>query len=76
MAGFAVFLGLFAGGGFLLGLEFLDAAELVDKAHLAGEEGVALGADINSHAVFGGASYKSGTARTGDGDLMVGRVDT
>lgn len=72
---FAVFFGFFAGGGFLFGLEFLDSTKLIDEAHLTGEEWVALGANIHFEIGFGGACLERGTARTGDGDLIVLWVD-
>lgn len=71
----AIFLGFFTSGGFLFSLEFLDPAELIDKAHLAREEGVAFGTDVDGQISLGGASRKLGTARTGDGDLIVFGVD-
>ncbi len=72
---FAVFFGFFARSSFLFGLEFLYPTELVDEAHLTGEEGVALGADIGSEIGLGGARLERGTTRAGDGDLIVCWVD-
>lgn len=57
----AVFFDFFASGGFLFGLEFLYPTELIDKAHLTGEEGVTLGADVDSKISLGGASLESST---------------
>ncbi len=71
----AIFFEFFACGGFLFGLEFLYAAELIDKAHLTGKERVALGADINCHSRSGRASLERGTTRAGDSDLVVGRMN-
>lgn len=49
---------------------------MVDEPHLTCEEGVALGADIDSHGISGGASLESGTAGAGDSDLVVLWVNT
>lgn len=72
MRSFAIFLGFFAGCGFLFGLEFLDTAELVDEAHLTSEEGVAFGADVDSHGVFSRAGHKRSPTGASDCDLVVG----
>lgn len=72
---FAVLFGFFANSSFLFGLEFLYAAELVDKAHLTGKERVAFGADINGHGRSGRASLERGTTGAGDSDLVVGRMN-
>lgn len=76
LGAFAVFFSFFSRGGFLFGLELLDAAQLIDEAHLTSEEGMALGADVHGKIGLGGASLESGTARAGDGDLIVLWVDT
>lgn len=73
---FAIFFGFFTRGGFLLGLVFLDATELVDKAHFTSEEGVALGADVSREIGLGRASVELGTARTGHDDLIVLWMDS
>lgn len=75
LGGFAVLFGFFAGSTGLLGLVFLDAAELVDKAHLTGKERVTLGADVNGDGVAGRAGLESVAAAAGNRDLMVFRVN-
>lgn len=72
---FAIFFGAFARSGTLFGLEFLDAAELVDEAHLTSEERVTFGADIDSDCILGGASLERGTTGASDRDLIVCGVD-
>ena len=72
---FTIFFDLFAGGGFLFSLEFLDPAELIDETHFTGKEGVTLGTDIHGKVGLGGTGCKLGTTATGDGNLIVFGVD-
>lgn len=71
MGGFAILFSFFACGGGGFGLEFLHATYFVDEALLTSEEGMAFATDIDHHVIFGAACVKRGTARAGDGDLMV-----
>lgn len=75
MRTFAVFFGFFTSGGFLFGLVFLDATELVNKFLLTGKEGVAAGADIGFDAVFGATSLERSATGTGDGYRIVFGMD-
>jgi hypothetical protein len=71
LGGFAIFFDFFACGSSGFGLEFLHATYFVYEALLTSEEGVATATDIDHHVIFGAACVKRGTARAGDGDLMV-----
>src|SRR5690606_16179050 len=55
--------------------EALDAAGRVDELLLAGEEGVALRADVHREGLPGRARLDGGAAGAGDGDGLVRGMD-
>ena len=58
-------------------LELINASACIDKLLLAGEEGMALGADINSQlAALGGLGYNSLAACTSDGASLIVRMNS
>ena len=58
-------------------LELVNASACVNKLLLTGEEGMALGADINSQlAALGRLGYNSLTASTSDGARLIVRMDS
>ena len=58
-------------------LELINTSACINKLLLAGEEGVALGADFNSHlATVGGTSGDSLTACALDNNFLVLRMDS
>ena len=59
----------------MLGKEFVDAAKLVNEAHLTSEERVAFGADIHGKIGLRGACLEGSTTAAGNGDLVVGLMD-
>ena len=57
-------------------VELVHAAAGVDQLLLAGEEGVALGADLNGDVLLGGAGLDHGAAGAADGRRLVVGVDS
>ena len=57
-------------------VEAADASTGVQHLLLTGEEGVALGADVDTAVLLGGAGGIHGAASATDGGLLIVRMDT